>query len=383
MSYIISEQRVKQFNSTQNRTEYSASIICDDEASLPTNNSDYWYLLGSDAKVISNGKKYIINSSGVWVEQPSENAWENVYTKAEVDVMINTIYDIMMYYHTEQESIDGTITFYTLGGNVGSLTIYGNGELNVNDVEFVGIEYENVFDRTGTIYPWNEAELTFSGNTIRATAQRSRTQCYAAILLSNTPQLLGKTLTLSATITQSTPTNTGGLRVFWYNGNYPALALYQDQPETGYATATFTVPDTIPDGMQCLCVLFTANWYGTCEVGDYVDYEGVMLNVGSTAEPYIPFGESGCKIPVTCAGQTIPIYIDEPLRKALDGSDAVDVMTSTGTITREVDVNGNALTTPTTQTIDFPDIMTISGENTLTIDTDLKPSKIVISGKSN
>ena len=130
-----------------------------------------------------------------------------------------------------------------------------------------------LFDRTGEIYPWNEAELTFSGSTIRATVQRARTQCYAAILLSNTPQLLGKTLTLSATITQSTPTNTGGLRVFWYNGNYPQIAVYQDQPETGYATATFIV----------------ANWYGTCEIGDYVDYENVMLNVGTEALPYEPY----------------------------------------------------------------------------------------------
>lgn len=95
MSYIISEQRVKQFNSTQNRTEYSASIICDDVASLPTNNSDYWYLLGSDARVISNGKKYIINSSGVWVEQPSENAWENVYTKDELEKYLAVIPDLV------------------------------------------------------------------------------------------------------------------------------------------------------------------------------------------------------------------------------------------------------------------------------------------------
>lgn len=85
MSYIISEQRVKQYNAEQNRTEYSASLICDDVASLPVNNSDYWYLLGSDAKVVSNGKKYVINSSGTWVEQPSDNAWENVYTIAQID----------------------------------------------------------------------------------------------------------------------------------------------------------------------------------------------------------------------------------------------------------------------------------------------------------
>jgi len=107
LSYIISEQRAKQFNAEQNRTEYSASLICDDVASLPVNNSDHWYLLGSDAKVISNGKKYVINSSGTWVEQPSENAWENVYTKVEVD-------NILTEYYTAQQ-IDATfLDYYTI-----------------------------------------------------------------------------------------------------------------------------------------------------------------------------------------------------------------------------------------------------------------------------
>lgn len=217
---------------------------------------------------------------------------------------------------THEETVTFTEPPYTFddsdGSPIISLTIKGNGQQNgtpspdnIIMPEFVGVKSENLFDKTGEIYPWNEAELTFSGNTIRATAQKVRTQCYAAILLSNTQQLLGKTLTLSATITQSTPTNTGGLRVFWYNGNYPEIAVYQDQPETGYATATFTVPDTIPDGMQCLCILFTANWYGTCEIGDYVDYENVVLNEGDNAEPFVPYGESGWKIPITCGGENL------------------------------------------------------------------------------
>lgn len=346
MSYIISEQRVKQFNSTQNRTEYSASIICDDVASLPTNNSDYWYLLGSDAKVISNGKRYIINSSGIWVEQPSENAWENVYTKAEVDAMINMIYNTMMYYHTEQESTDGTITFYTLGGNVGTWTIYGNGQQtgtptpqNIIMPTFCGV-------RTGNL--WDEDYTGISGD------------------LKYVPVFVGEgTFTLST----DTPDYSRNAPLFLLSGNVtsgastPVNGVYNGVSGTtdssnGYITIAFRLQSESTNPMT----------------------HKTMLNSGSTALPYEPYGY---KIPLTCAAQTNNVYLSAPLRKAIDGTDAVDTLESTGIVTRNVDENGGALVTPTTETITVPAIPTVQGENILTVDTDLKPSKIVISGESN
>lgn len=106
--------------------------------------------------------------------------------------------------------------------------------------------------------------------------------------------------------------------------------------------------------------------------------DNAMLNTGSTALPYEPYG---CKISITCAGQTATIYIGDPLRKAIDGTDVVDVLSSAGTITREVDADGNALATPTTQTIDVPpEIQTVRGINTLTVGTTLQPSEMTITG---
>lgn len=92
-------------------------------------------------------------------------------------------------------------------------------------------------------------------------------------------------------------------------------------------------------------------------------------------EPY------GYKIPITCAGTTINVYTGDPLRKALDGSGAVDTLSSTGTITRKVDAEGNALTTPTTQIVDTPEIPTVKGQNTLTVETELQPSEMTITYK--
>ena len=102
-----------------------------------------------------------------------------------------------------------------------------------------------------------------------------------------------------------------------------------------------------------------------------------MFNKG-TAQPYEPYGKY--KIPITLAGQTQTVYLSEPLRKALDGSDAVDVLRSDGTLTREVDSNGDALVTPTTETVTVPTLTPAKGANTLTVGTTLQPSSVSITG---
>ena len=56
----------------------------------------------------------------------------------------------------------------------------------------------------------------------------------------------------------------------------------------------------------------------------------MMLNTGSTALPYEPYGH---KIPITLAGQTQNIYLDEPMRKI---GDYADTISSAGTVTRRI-----------------------------------------------
>lgn len=331
MSYIISEQRVKQFNGTQNRTEYSASIICDDVASLPTNNSDYWYLLGSDAKVISNGKRYIINSSGVWVEQPSENAWENIYTKAEVEAMINTIYDTMMYYHAERESTDGTITFYTFGENVGKWAIYGNGQ------------------QIGTPSPQN-------------------------IIM---PDLLGKKVGADWTI----PISCGGQTVPVYLGQVQTVRKVKKLVLDGTEEWALVGVDYIHglyiddapienyDAQICSHFIHVSSWselqntnnsFGISSLNRIVIHDESIR----TVEDFKSYLASQY-----AAGHPVTIWyvlateqtgiVNEPLAKIDDYAD-------------ELHSEDAGVTIPT-----------VKGSNTLTVDTDLKPSKIVISGESN
>lgn len=104
----------------------------------------------------------------------------------------------------------------------------------------------------------------------------------------------------------------------------------------------------------------------------------IMVNEGSTVMPYEPYGY---KIPLTCGGVTQTIYLLEPLRKATDGSDTVDAIDyATQTLTREVDANGDALATPTTEAVTVPELPTVSGLNTLTVGTTLRPSRVCVMG---
>lgn len=44
--------------------------------------------MGSEFTDISTGDKYLLNGSGVWVLQPSDRAFSNVYTKSETDTLL-------------------------------------------------------------------------------------------------------------------------------------------------------------------------------------------------------------------------------------------------------------------------------------------------------
>lgn len=88
MGWIYTDKRAEYVDRTTGVTSVIASITCDDVASLPANTQDLTFVLSSDAYIVADGSKYIMNSSGTWVLQPSDNQFENVYTKAETDALL-------------------------------------------------------------------------------------------------------------------------------------------------------------------------------------------------------------------------------------------------------------------------------------------------------
>ena len=103
----------------------------------------------------------------------------------------------------------------------------------------------------------------------------------------------------------------------------------------------------------------------------------VQVVKGNTALPYEPYGY---KIPISVNGQTNNIYIgSEPLRKAVDGSDAADTLNySTQQLIRRVDSSGNALAEPIAENAELPELPSNNGTTVIDAETALKPSKIYV-----
>jgi hypothetical protein len=107
-------------------------------------------LQGSTAEDISTGDKYMMQTNGTWVKQPSASSSTDSYTKTEIDNMITAVYKTIMYYHKTQTSTDGTITFYALSGVIESLSIYGNGQ-QTETPTFCGVRTGNLVNQADII----------------------------------------------------------------------------------------------------------------------------------------------------------------------------------------------------------------------------------------
>lgn len=88
MSIIVRDSGDIYFDGTHNVSVMS--IFVDSAADLTglVQYEGIYFQLGSDALDVSTGDKYRMKSDGTWVLQPSDNAWENVYTKTEIDELL-------------------------------------------------------------------------------------------------------------------------------------------------------------------------------------------------------------------------------------------------------------------------------------------------------
>lgn len=70
-------------------------ILCDTVSDLPvgTISGDYGGAItqGTSAQIIEDSSVYIANSAGTWKKQKSQNEFENVYTKTEIDTLLSAI----------------------------------------------------------------------------------------------------------------------------------------------------------------------------------------------------------------------------------------------------------------------------------------------------
>ena len=115
--------------------------------------------------------------------------------------------------------------------------------------------------------------------------------------------------------------------------------------------------------------------------GGNVVLSNLMLNTGSTAKPYEPYGYD---IPIVVNNtDTYHCYITDVLRKSNGETPVYDTMSSDGTIIRRVDTDGTALEEPITETYTAPNVNVSWGNNTVDVDTTVSPTSMTITYKDN
>ena len=140
----------------------------------------------------------------------------------------------------------------------------------------------------------------------------------------------------------------------------------------GYSQPCYkvTLKNSPPNVWYKQYVVFTAT-------DDYLSIDGyntyirnIMLVEGSTAMNYEPYG---CKIPVTLTAgstETTDIYLDAPLAKSGDIADYIDYATQ-----KRRNSDG------TESSVKLPEIAVAVGTNTLTVGTEVQPSRVELTGR--
>ena len=166
----------------------------------------------------------------------------------------------------------------------------------------------NLFDKNGVVLVGNGSVINILPTGIKTIIETAGSNRYSSIRLDN--ELLGKTITISSTITQSA-NNKGQIRLFYVNGRYAtsSITAITTAGQTGYITSTYTMPSSIPSGSDGIAIVLSADRNGDGNIGDYVEYADLMIVEGSTApSSYIPFG---IKIPILNNSQTTNVYLGE------------------------------------------------------------------------
>ena len=166
------------------------------------------------------------------------------------------------------------------------------------------------------VFPTEVGEKT--ANLSPETSFNKTTELYHAITLVE-PLPVG-TYTLSADITPDTGISSA--RISFRKSDLSQEVATNIDIQNGRSTVTITISN------PCSAIYF----YGSTTVMDNIPikYEDIMLNTGSTALPYQPYGY---KIPILSNGTTYPVYLSEPIRKI---STYADECVSTGTANRVV-----------------------------------------------
>lgn len=163
---------------------------------------------------------------------------------------------------------------------ISTLQIKGNTAQDVT----LGKNYFNPYAKNQ--YPDKTTKVVFDDR-IKVTHNSGAANGYAAMIIPNYKELLGKTVTLSVQQISRSAANLPRIALYHYTMEGGPVTSYGYLDEAG--STTFTFPDTLNSTDGRIALLLYSNWNGTAVVGDYIEYTGVQLEIGGTATNYVPY----------------------------------------------------------------------------------------------
>ena len=157
---------------------------------------------------------------------------------------------------------------------------------NSEQVQYSG---KNKFNKDDTLIFYSFAEKIEIQNGVRSQIianSQSNKFVYIVYPITNFENLLGNTVTLSAKISPSAE-NSGRCALFYCNSSGTPQGSIVNIDITGSNSAT--IASTLPTGASQIGLVLYGNTNGTANVGDYVDYTDIQLEIGNSATSYEPY----------------------------------------------------------------------------------------------
>ena len=199
---------------------------------------------------------------------------------------------------------------YCTAGEAGTIkfrvSILSNTSITANDFVYqpyqsasypISLGVENIFNKNASGKPAYAIKTPIETGVRVIITSAGQNRYYGMNI--GADELLGKTITISETITPSA-SNTGQTYLFFGNSTAVTTSLITNSgiTGTGKQTKTISIPSSFPTNCDRIWFLIYANGTGTGNVDDYVDYTDLQMEIGSTAHSYTPYGKAIelCKI---------------------------------------------------------------------------------------
>ena len=311
----------------------------------------YAVILGEDRTVprpITNEEKYLAALAGVYSEAlpfPTTRVEKFLAKAAGMDVETPvpvTREEIFWDNYSAVQKFEGVppLTFKSNGKALKNYRIYGN----TVDGESVGDRTENLFDGEFLQGYWSYAEGI---------------RYYAPLTWITTSKLSCKPNT-DYSFKSSYIGRYFGFVWFDSNGEYISSSYVSNTALNQYVKFRSLSPvDAAYMTINIKC--YYADDYSTITPSDVTD---LMLNEGSTPLPYEPYGY---RVPVAINDYTVTLYLPEPLKMVEDEAEYVDYEEQ-----KQYFADGSYAN------VTLHEIPTIAGTNTLSVDTQVQPSKVYV-----